>query len=98
AGLLTGVCLYFVKLARHVDGTPIRHVLFVWITLAVSLAALLGILSWGAWRGGHLLGESDFMRLTSVVAPVAQMAGILIAALGLVVANLFMSQQERKAA
>lgn len=97
-GLATGVMLYFRTLASHVEGTPIRYVLFVWIALAISLAALLGVVSWGAWRAPHLLSEGDFTNLASVVAPLAQMAGILIAALGVVVANIFTSQQEQKAA
>jgi len=97
-GLACGVLLYFRALASHVEGTPIRYVLFVWITLAISLAALLGVVSWGAWRAPHLLSDGDFTSLASVVAPLAQMAGILIAALGVVVANIFTSQQEQKAA
>ncbi|WP_323015884.1 hypothetical protein [Devosia sp.] len=97
-GLAGGVWLYFRTLASHVEGTPIRYVLFVWITLAISLAALLGVVSWGAWRAPLLLSDGDFTSLASVVAPLAQMAGILIAALGVVVANIFTSQQEQKAA
>lgn len=97
-GLVTGIAVYFRLLDSRAVSPAIRYVLFVWIALAVSLAALLGVVSWGAWRAPHLMSEGDFTSLVSVVAPLAQMAGILIAALGVVVANIFTSQQEQKAA
>lgn len=96
-GLSGCAYFYFKTLAVHVEGTSIRYVLFVWITLSGFLTALLGIIAWGMWRAGDLLSHEDFLDLTSAAAPLIQVIGILVAALGLIVANVFTSQQERNA-
>jgi hypothetical protein len=97
-GLLFASGVYFHGVGGLIVDRSIRYAMMMWSASCLFITALLAVLSWGAWRSEALGGSFDGELLAQFVTPLAQTAGIIIAATMVVLTNRFTADQARRSA
>jgi hypothetical protein len=97
-GLLAAAGVYLQGVGRLIVDRSIRYAMMMWSASCLFIVALLAALSWGAWRSQELGGSFDSALLAQFVTPLAQTAGIIIAATMVVLTNRFTADQARRSA
>jgi hypothetical protein len=98
AGLLIAGVFYLTFVGRLIVDRSIRYAMMMWSASCLFITALMAVLSWGAWRSEALAGSFDGALLAQFVTPLAQTAGIIIAATMVVLTNRFNADQARRSA
>lgn len=95
-GLLAAGGVYFQGVSRLIVDRSIRYAMMMWSSSCLFIVALLAAISWGAWRSQALGDGFDGGLLAQFVAPLAQTAGIIIAATMVVLTNRFTADQAKR--
>ena len=98
AGLFVSAVVYFSDVAPLIVDRSIRYAMMMWAASCIFVVALLSIISWGVWRSTVLGAGFDHELLLQFVAPLAQTAGIIIAATMVILTNRFTADQARRSA
>jgi hypothetical protein len=97
-GLLAAAAVYFNGVRDLIFDRSIHYAMMMWSATCLFIVALLAAISWGAWRSAALGAAFDPTLLGQFVSPLAQTAGIIIAATMVVVTNRFSADQAKRSA
>lgn len=97
-GLLTAAIFYFSFIRKLISDPSIHYAMMMWSATCLFIVSLLAALAWGAWRTNQLGNQFDGEMLVEFISPLAQTAGIIIAATMVVVTNRFSADQAKRTA
>lgn len=98
AGLLLAAWVYFPLVAPLIADRSIRYAMMMWAATCIFAVAMLAVMSWGVLRSVALGARFDPELVNDFVAPLAQTAGIIIAATMVILTNRFTADQAKRSA